>query len=109
MNNGAHAARICAFFVQRKYTSRMELVDMTASVTLTPFEDLKRKLHPHLGDAQVVAVDPLAADYRDQLSALPRLDGYPQVGSVPVAVLVPVKNEQENIAACLRRLSGPVN
>lgn len=78
---------------------------MTASVTLTPFEDLKRKLHPHLGDAQVLAVDPLAADYRDQLSALPKLDGYPQVGSVPVAVLVPVKNEQENIAACLRRLS----
>lgn len=61
--------------------------------------------HPFVGDAQPEARHPRA----DALAAEHELEhhtesNYPAPGSVPVSVLVPVKNEQANIVECLRRL-----
>jgi len=61
--------------------------------------------HPHSGDAPP---EPAHADLdrcRSAVRALPPLEGYPARGSVPVSALIPVKNEQANIAACARRLA----
>ena len=44
-------------------------------------------------------------EHRSRAAALPPVEGYPTAGSVPISVLVPVKNEQANIGACLRRLA----
>jgi glycosyltransferase involved in cell wall biosynthesis len=60
---------------------------------------------PHAADAVPVPVRTDLEHHRAQISRLPALEGYPAVRSVPVSVLVPVKNEQENIAGCLRRLA----
>ncbi|GIW73803.1 MAG: glycosyl transferase [Phycisphaerales bacterium] len=61
--------------------------------------------HPHLGDACAQPEHPDCQAMRRRLEQLPALEGYPPDRSVPVGVLVPVKNEQANIAACLRRLA----
>jgi len=42
---------------------------------------------------------------RVRVSQLPTVEGYPARGTVPISILVPVKNEQDNIASCLRRLT----
>ncbi|MEO1008902.1 MAG: glycosyltransferase family 2 protein [Planctomycetota bacterium] len=62
-------------------------------------------LHRFAGDA---AADPPHADldrFRERVVGLPPLSGYPAEGSVPVSALIPVKNEQANVAACARRLA----
>ena len=61
--------------------------------------------HPHAADARPMPEREGLELLREQLAKLPRVEGYPPDGSVPVSVLVPVKNEQANIASCLRRLA----
>jgi glycosyltransferase involved in cell wall biosynthesis len=60
--------------------------------------------------AEPKAIDPRfqalasVADVCDSAPALDLPGGWPAVGSVPVSVLVPVKNEETNIVECLRRV-----
>jgi glycosyltransferase involved in cell wall biosynthesis len=54
--------------------------------------------------AQPQPRDPRADDWAAQLDADMPPGDWPAKGSVPVSVLVPVKNEQGNLAPCLRRL-----
>jgi glycosyltransferase involved in cell wall biosynthesis len=58
-------------------------------------------------DRGVPSPDPVrqeAARLREELSPTQMPPGeWPAVGSVPVSILVPVKNEQRNIVECLRR------
>src|SRR5436190_15831137 len=41
---------------------------------------------------------------RGQLDVSPPPGDWPALGSVPVSILVPVRNEETNIVECLRRL-----
>lgn len=61
--------------------------------------------HPHAAQAVPVLLRDDLDAHRQQLADLPAVEGYPAPRSVPVSVLVPVKNEQDNIASCLRRLA----
>lgn len=61
--------------------------------------------HPHPADAVPMPLRDDLEQHHAELAKLPSVEGYPAPRTVPVAVLVPVKNEQINIAACLRRVA----
>jgi glycosyltransferase involved in cell wall biosynthesis len=48
--------------------------------------------------------DPRAAELLGHLPTAPLSGDWPAEGSIPVSVLVPVKNEEANLVSCLRRL-----
>lgn len=77
---------------------------MTTVATTQPKTPAKAE-HPHQADAVPMPLRDGLELHRTELTQLPPVEGYPAPGSVPVAVLVPVKNEQINIASCLRRLA----
>lgn len=76
---------------------------MTTAASTQPQTSAQAE-HPHPADAIPMPQRDDLEFHRDALAKLPPVEGYPAPRSVPVAVLVPVKNEQINIAACLRRL-----
>ena len=56
------------------------------------------------GDAVAEPMRPGAEGRIDPARKCPQLPGYPPVGSVPVSVLVPTKNEEANLLECLARV-----
>jgi len=73
--------------------------------TATHEPETSQEPHPFVGDA---TPEPRHPDFERVLADIdaetePEGD-YPERGSVPVSVLVPVKNEQANIVECVRRL-----
>ncbi|NRA56678.1 MAG: glycosyltransferase family 2 protein [Phycisphaerales bacterium] len=77
---------------------------MTATATGASRASPDAKVYPHAGDAVADARDPRADAMVSKIEPDRVPEGYPAPGSVPVCVLVPVKNEQANIVECLRRL-----
>ncbi|MEM1330299.1 MAG: glycosyltransferase family 2 protein [Planctomycetota bacterium] len=71
--------------------------------------EAEQDLHPFVGDAtpdpRHERADQLALEHEpDRLPDHYRDNDWPEIGSVPVSVLIPVKNEQANIVECVRHL-----
>lgn len=69
----------------------------------------EKRTHPFVGDAQPdprhERADELASKHQpDRLPDHYKDNDWPAIGSVPVSVLIPVKNEQDNIVECVRHL-----
>lgn len=77
----------------------------TTTAPNSPANGLDKGSHPHLADAAPEPSREGVDALLEGMAPVPALEGYPPPGSVPVSVLVPVKNEEEIISSCLRRLA----